>query len=97
MKKINLNKLMSDNGISIDRMEMLGMEFIKLKDGNYMIHNSNGKIVSEKEKLQMEKEGLIVEDFKSNKCQKEAKKKIEEIDESIKETNKTISRHNKSK
>lgn len=90
MKKINLNNLMKYNGISIDRMEMLGMEFIKLNDGNYMINNSNGRIVSEKEKLQMEKEGIIIEDFKSNKCQKENKKKIDKINESIKKTDKTI-------
>ena len=64
---------------------MLGMEFIKLNDGNYLINNSNGRIVSEKEKLQLEKGELIFQDFKSNKCQKETKQKIEEIDKELKE------------
>ena len=90
MKKINLTKMMIDNGIDVDRMEMLGMEFIRMIDGNYLIKDSNGKIVSEKEKLQLEKGELILKDFKSNKCQKETKKKIDKIDESIKKADKTI-------
>ena len=53
-----------------------------------MIKNSNGKIISEKEKLQLENEELIIEDIKSNKCQgkttqkiKRNKKKIKELEE----------------
>lgn len=61
------------------------MEFIKVGK-NYMIKNSNGRIISEKEKLELENKELIIEDIKSNKCQgkttqkiKRNKKKIEEI------------------
>lgn len=63
------------------------MEFIKVGK-NYMIKNSNGRIVSEKEKLELENKELIIEDIKSNKCQgkttqkiKRNKKKIKEITE----------------
>ena len=75
-----------------ERKEILGMEFIKQKDGNYMIKNSNGRIVSEKEKLQLENKELIIEDIKSD-CAKDItkkisknKKRIKQIDEDIKET-----------
>lgn len=63
------------------------MEFIKVGK-NYMIKNSNGRIVSEKEKLELENKELIIEDIKSNKCQgkttqkiKRNKKKIKELEE----------------
>lgn len=86
MKKIDIAKMMKLNSIDYkERTCLLGMEFIKLPDGNYMINNSNGRIVSEKEKLQLEKGDLIIKDFKSNKCQKETKKKIEEIDKELDE------------
>ena len=75
-----------------ERKEILGMEFIKLNNGNYMIKNSNGRIVSEKEKLQLENKELIIEDIKSD-CAKDItkkisknKKRIKQIDEDIKET-----------
>lgn len=61
------------------------MEFIKLKDGNYMINNSNGRIVSEKEKLQLENNELILEDIKSNKCQEKATRQIKKNRKRIKE------------
>lgn len=67
------------------------MEFIKLGK-NYMIKNSNGRIVSEKEKLELENNELIIKDFKSNECQGKTtkkiaknKKRIKEIDTAIKE------------
>ena len=67
------------------------MEFIKVGK-NYMIKNSNGRIVSEKEKLELENNELIIKDFKSNECQGKTtrkiaknKKRIEEIDTAIKE------------
>ena len=77
------------------------MEFIKVGK-NYMIKGSNGRIVSEKEKLQLERKELILEDLKSNDCQgnttqklrknKKAaqKKKVGSADDIIKETNTTI-------
>lgn len=65
------------------------MEFIKVGK-NYMIKNGNGRIISEKEKLQLENEELIIKDFKSNECQakttqklKKNKKRIKEIDTAI--------------
>ena len=93
MKRINIAKMLISNGIKTDRTEMMGMEFIKLNDGNYMVKDANGLIVSEKEKLQMENKELVLEDIKSNGCQGKItkkiannKKKIEKLDETIKET-----------
>ena len=94
MKKIDITKMINDNNYNYtERKELLGMEFIKLSNGNYMIKNSNNHIVSEKEKLQIENNELVIEDIKSE-CAKDItkkisknKKRIEEIDnEDIKET-----------
>jgi hypothetical protein len=92
MKQINLTALMENNGINIDRKEILGMEFIKV--GNkYMINNSNGIIVDEAEKIKLENKELVIKDVESNQCQKETtkkisknKKRLEEINENIEET-----------
>jgi hypothetical protein len=86
--------IMDNDLYSQERMVILGMEFIKLKDGNYMINNSNGRVVSEKEKLQLENNELVLEDIKCKTCVKDItkkisknKKRIEEIEnEDIKET-----------
>jgi hypothetical protein len=51
------------------------MEFIKVGK-NYIIKNSNGRIISEKEKLELENEELIIKDFKSNECQGKTTRKI---------------------
>jgi hypothetical protein len=51
------------------------MEFIKIGK-NYMIKNSNGRIVSEKEKLELENKELIIKDITGCECQKETTKKI---------------------
>ena len=87
--------MMISNGMDIDRKEILGMEFIKVGD-KFMIKNSNGIIVDEKEKLQLENRELVIKDVESNLCQKETtkklsknKKKLEELDENIKETKPT--------
>lgn len=95
MKQINLTALMENNGINIDRKEILGMEFIKV--GNkYMINNSNGIIVDEAEKIKLENKELVIKDVESNQCQKETtkkisknKKRLEEINENIEETEPT--------
>ena len=85
MKKINITKMMINNSFNYtDRKEILGMEFIKLNNGNYMIKNSNGRVVSEKEKLQLENKELVLEDISSN-CGKEATKKISKNKKRIKE------------
>lgn len=67
------------------------MEFIKVGK-NYMIKNSNGRIISEKEKIELENRELVIKDIKSNECQGKTtqkitknKKKIKEIEE-VKET-----------
>lgn len=85
--------MINDNDYNYtERKELLGMEFIRLNDGNYIIKNSNGRVVSEKEKLQLENKELVIEDIKSE-CAKDItkkisknKKRIKEIDENIEET-----------
>ena len=85
--------MMYDNSLNYDEQRrMLGMEVIKRADGNYIIKDS-GFVISEKEKLQLENNELILQDLKSN-CAKEItkkisknKKRIEEIEnENIEET-----------
>lgn len=99
MKQINITKMINDNELYYkERIDLLGMEFIKQKDGNYLIKNSNGRIVSEKEKLQLENKELILEDITSNLCAKKItkkvsknKKRIKEIDNGVfEETNPTM-------
>lgn len=85
MKKINLNNLIYGNDLNyLEELEVLGMEFIKVGK-NYMLKNSNGVIVSEKEKLQLENKELVLEDIKSNGCQGKTTKKISKNKKRIKE------------
>lgn len=85
MKKIDIAKMLKDNELDyIDRRELLGMEFIRLVDGNYLVKNSNGRIVSEKEKLQLENDELVLEDIKKD-CAKDITKKISKNKKRIKE------------
>ena len=80
------------------------MEFIKVGK-NYMIKNGNGRIITEKEKLELENKELIIKDIQSNECQgkttqkltknKKRLKKItapqkENADDIIKETDSTL-------
>lgn len=51
------------------------MEFIKVGK-NYMIKNGNGRIISEKEKLELENQELIIKDIQSNECQGKTTQKI---------------------
>lgn len=60
------------------------MEFIKVGK-NYMIKNSNGRIVSEKEKLELENKELVLKDITGCECQKETTKKISKNKKRIKE------------
>ena len=60
------------------------MEFVKVGK-NYMIKGSNGRIVSEKEKLQLENKELVLKDIKGCNCQKETTKKISKNKKRIKE------------
>lgn len=60
------------------------MEFVKIGK-NYLIKNSNGRIVSEKEKLQLENNELALKDISSCGCQKDTTKKISKNKKRIKE------------
>ena len=85
MKKININDFIYNNDLYYkDRLEVLGMEFIKVGK-NYMLKDSNGIIVDEKEKLQLENNEMVLKDFTSNKCQQETTKKISKNKKRIKE------------
>lgn len=61
------------------------MEFIKVGKDKWLIKSSNGRLISEKEKLQLENEELIIKDFKSNECQGKTTKKITKNKKKIKE------------
>ena len=63
------------------------MEFIKIGK-NYLIKNSNGRIVSEKEKLELENKELIIQDIKSSKCQGKTTQKITKNKKRIKQIEK---------
>ena len=63
------------------------MEFIKVGK-NYMIKNSNGRIVSEKEKLELENKELVIKDITGCGCQQETTKKISKNKKRIKELEK---------
>ena len=60
------------------------MEFIKVGK-NYMIKGGNGRIVSEKEKLELENKELVLKDIKGCECQQETTKKISKNKKRIKE------------
>lgn len=51
------------------------MEFIKVGK-NYIIKGSNGTIITEKEKLELENKELIIKDIQSNECQGKTTQKI---------------------
>lgn len=84
MKQINITKMMKDNDLdNFEERRLLGMEFIKRPDGNYIIKDS-GFVVSEKEKLQMENKELVIKDISST-CAKNITKKISKNKKRIKE------------
>jgi len=60
------------------------MEFIKLGK-RFLIKGSNGRIVSEKEKLEIENNELILKDITGCGCQGETTKKIKKNKKRIKE------------
>lgn len=63
------------------------MKFIK-KGKFYLIKNSNGKVVDEKTKLELENKELVLKDITSCECQKETTKKISKNKKRIKELEK---------
>ena len=88
MKKINFDKLNERNEFSLSNyIGGIEMEFIK-KGKNYLIKNSNGRIVSEEEKIKLENKELILQDMSSNNCQQETTKKIKENKKRIAEIEK---------
>ena len=85
MKKIDIAKMLNDNNLQeLDRKEFLGMEFIKQTNGTYIIKNSNGRVVSEKQKIQLENNELVLEDIKKD-CAKDITKKISKNKKRLKE------------
>lgn len=87
MKRIDFETLSKRNDHTIDNFLKGGieMEFIDMGKGKFLVRNSNGLIVDEKERLEMEKKGLIIKDIKSDTCQKETTKKIRSINKKLKE------------
>lgn len=67
------------------------MEFIKLREDRYLIKDSNGLIVSNEEKLKLEKKELIIKDIEGNECQGKNTQRIEEIDRELENGNKSKS------
>lgn len=60
------------------------MEFIK-NGKNYIVKNSNGRVVTEKEKLELENKELILKDITGCNCQQETTKKISKNKKRLKE------------
>lgn len=67
------------------------MEFIKLREDRYLIKDSNGLIVSNEERLKLEKKELIIKDIESNECQGKTTQRVEEIDRELENGNKSKS------
>lgn len=90
MKIIDWENLSRKNEYKIDQLieRGVGMEFIKYGD-KYIIKDSNGYVVDEKEKLQLEKGELVLKDIEGCECQKETTKKISKINKRLKEINDT--------
>lgn len=65
----------------------MSYQFIKIGK-RYLIKNSNGRIVSEKEKIQMENKELILKDITGCNCQKETTKKLSKNKKRLKEIEK---------
>lgn len=62
-------------------------QFVKFGD-KYIVKNSNGRIVSEKEKILMENNELILKDITGCNCQKETTKKLTKNKKRLKEIEK---------
>ena len=80
-KKIDLETISIRNDYMIDNFLKGGgieMEFIDMGKGKFLVRNSNGLIVDEKERL-------IIKDITSDTCQKETTKKISKINKKLKE------------
>lgn len=89
MKKINIDKLYNENDYTLQSLVkgVEGMEFIKYGD-KWLIKNTPGIVVSDEEKLKLEKKELILKDIEGCECQKETTKKISKINKKLKEIKK---------
>ena len=84
MKQINLTQMLKDNDWdNVEERRILGMEFIKRPDGNYIVKDS-GFVVSEKEMLKMQNEELVIKDISAT-CAKNITKEISKNKKRIKE------------
>lgn len=94
MKQINWENLSQRNDYMVDQFieRGVGMEFIKYGD-KYLVKDSPGIIVDEKEKLELEKGELVLKDIQGCGCQGETTKKISKINKRLKEIDE--SNHNK--
>ena len=66
------------------------MEFIKIRDNKYLIKNSNGKIVDEKEKNEIEKGILSVKSASCKDCNTEYHKKSTATSKKLNKNKKAI-------
>jgi len=62
------------------------MEFVKM--GKKYLIKGTGRVVTEKEKLQLENKDLVIQDIKSSKCQGKTTQKISKNKKRIKEIEK---------
>lgn len=85
MKKINIDKLILKNDYAVEGLlkGVYKMEFIKYGD-KWLIKDSPGIVVSNKEKLLLEKKELVLKDIEGCECQKETTKKISKINKKLK-------------
>lgn len=84
MKQINLTQMLKANDWdNVEERRILGMEFIKRPDGNYIVKDS-GFVVSEKEMLKMQNEELVIKDISAT-CAKEITKEVSKNKKRIKE------------
>ena len=60
------------------------MELIKMGD-KYLVKDSNGRMINEKERLELENKDLVIQDITSVGCVKEITKKIASNKKKIKE------------
>lgn len=86
MKRINIDKLYNENDYTLESLVkgVSSMEFIKYGD-KWLIKDTPGLVVSDKEKLQLEKKELVLKDIEGCECQKETTKKITKINKKLKE------------
>ena len=89
---LNTLKVVDEVKIQLDEETVLRLHH----NNRYMIKNSNNIIVSEEEKLKLEKRELVIKDIQSNECQGRTTQKIQEIDRKLENEHKTIKKARKS-